>query len=59
MIAWSTPRTWVAGETPTAAQFNAHLRENPVALDQHAHTGNAGDGAPISDMLALQVFAAR
>lgn len=27
-MAYSTPRTWVAGEYPTAAQFNANLRDN-------------------------------
>ncbi len=27
-MAWTTPRTWVVGETPTAAQFNAHVRDN-------------------------------
>lgn len=27
-MAWSTPRTWVAGEVPTAAIFNAHVRDN-------------------------------
>lgn len=27
-MAWTTPRTWVTGETPTAAQFNAHIRDN-------------------------------
>ncbi len=58
-MAWSTPRTWVAGETPTAAQFNAHVRDNLTALSTHAHSGAAGDGAPISDFLALQSFASR
>jgi hypothetical protein len=27
-MAWTTPRTWVAGEIPTPAQFNAHVRDN-------------------------------
>lgn len=27
-MAWTAPRTWVTGETPTAAQFNAHVRDN-------------------------------
>lgn len=27
-IAWTTPRTWVTGEIPTASQFNTDLRNN-------------------------------
>ena len=27
-MGWTTPRTWVAGEYPTAAELNAHLRDN-------------------------------
>ncbi len=27
-MAWTTPRTWVTGETVTAAQMNAHIRDN-------------------------------
>lgn len=27
-MAWTTPRTWVASEVPTAANFNAHVRDN-------------------------------
>jgi hypothetical protein len=27
-LAYTTPRTWVAGEYPTAAQFNANIRDN-------------------------------
>jgi hypothetical protein len=27
-MAWTTPRTWVTGETVTAAQMNAHVRDN-------------------------------
>lgn len=27
-MAWTTPRTWVAGEQPTASLFNAHIRDN-------------------------------
>lgn len=30
-MAYSTPRTWVAGEYPTAAQFNANIRDNQNA----------------------------
>jgi len=27
-MAWTTPRTWVASEVPTAAIFNTHVRDN-------------------------------
>jgi hypothetical protein len=27
-MAWTTPRTWVTGETVTAALLNAHIRDN-------------------------------
>lgn len=31
-MAWTAPRTWVAGETVTAALLNTHLRDNLKAL---------------------------
>ena len=31
-MAWTAPRTWVAGETVTAAMLNAHLRDNLKAI---------------------------
>ena len=58
-MAWTTPRTNTTSELITAAIANADWRDNLLALDQHAHTGAAGDGAPISDYLALQSFASR
>ena len=27
-MAWTAPRTWVTGETVTAALMNAHIRDN-------------------------------
>ena len=33
-MAWTVPRTWVTGELVTAAQLNAHLRDNLNALKQ-------------------------
>lgn len=27
-MAWTDPRTWVAGEVPNAATFNTHVRDN-------------------------------
>ncbi len=31
-MAWSTPRTWVAGAVATAAQFNQEIRDNLNAM---------------------------
>lgn len=31
-MAWTSPRTWVAGETVTAAIMNTHVRDNLTAL---------------------------
>ena len=31
-MAWTAPRTWVAGETLTAALLNTHVRDNLTAL---------------------------
>lgn len=31
-MAWTTPRTWVAGEVGSAANFNTHLRDNLLAI---------------------------
>ena len=42
-MAWTAPKTW--DETLiTAAMLNEHIRDNFLALDQHQHTGAAGDG---------------
>ncbi len=43
-MAWTTPRTWADGELPTAAQFNAHFRDNLNELALHAHGGGSGSG---------------
>lgn len=32
-MAWMTPRTWVVGETLTAALLNTHLRDNLLDVD--------------------------
>lgn len=36
-MAWTAPRTWVVGEIPTAANFNTHVRDNMLALDDRGH----------------------
>jgi hypothetical protein len=45
-VAWTTPRTWVAGETVTAALLNTHVRDNMNAIDPTVvGTGPARIGA--------------
>lgn len=31
-MAWTSPRTWVAGEVPSATTFNTHVRDNLKAV---------------------------
>ena len=31
-MAWTTPRTWIAGEVPDAAMLNLHVRDNLLYL---------------------------
>lgn len=31
-MAWTSPRTWVAGEVPSATTFNTHVRDNFKAI---------------------------
>lgn len=31
-MTWTSPRTWVAGEKPTAATMNTHIRDNLLEL---------------------------
>ena len=41
-MAWTTPRTWVAGENPTATIFNTHVRDNLIDLDSRVSALGAG-----------------
>lgn len=34
-MAWTSPRTWIAGEKPTAATMNTHIRDNLQALTEY------------------------
>ena len=43
-MVWVAPRTWIVGETGTAALLNTHLRDNLLALSTHQHDGSAGEG---------------
>lgn len=38
-MAWTAPRTWVTGETPTAAIFNTHVRDNFNQFDSITASG--------------------
>jgi hypothetical protein len=31
-VAWTSPRTWAAGEVPSASTFNTHVRDNLKAI---------------------------
>ncbi len=39
-MAWTAPRTWVTGETVTAALLNAHLKDNMLAAHPDGVTPN-------------------
>ena len=47
-MAWTAPATWSTDQIVMASgsgSLNEQLRDNLLALDQHAHTGAAGDGS--------------
>ena len=47
-MAWTAPTTWSTKQIVMASgrgSLNEQLRDNMLALDQHAHTGAAGDGS--------------
>lgn len=44
-MAWTNPRTWSAGETLTAANFNTHIRDNLNALSHHLLVRKSSDEA--------------
>lgn len=53
-MAWTIPRTWVAGEVITAANVNTHLRDNLLAISgawvafTTTWSGTLGNGSKIS-----------
>ena len=55
-MAWTAPRTWVLGEVVTEIQFNAEIRDNFLAVDQHGHSGAAGDGGTSLGSLVKETF---
>lgn len=44
-MAFSTPRTWTAGELVTDTILNAHIKDQFDFLSTHAHSGATGDGS--------------
>lgn len=34
-MAWTNPTTWTTGQVPSAADFNAHIRDNLNAMGNH------------------------
>ena len=40
-MAYTSPRTWVTGELVTAAQMNAHVRDNVLDLDRRTEPSSA------------------
>ena len=51
-MSWSAPRTWVAGEAPSAAVMNSHIRDNLLASEAATLT-TAGDLAYATGANAL------
>jgi len=51
-MAWTSPRTWVAGETVTAALMNTHVRDNLKAIGDAwtAYTPSWKSGAGGTDI---------
>jgi voltage-gated potassium channel Kch len=43
-MAWTTPRTWVAGEVVTAALMNLHVKDNLDVLKTHEEGQTAQHG---------------
>jgi hypothetical protein len=41
-VAWTSPKTWLVGETLSASDFNLQLRDNLIALERFLNLGAAG-----------------
>jgi hypothetical protein len=51
-MAWTSPRTWIAGETLTATLLNTHLRDNMLETEASLATGNGYFvGAALNDLV--------
>ncbi len=60
-MAWTSPRTWAAGETLTAALLNTHLRDNLNAIREREawFSAAAGNIATGTGTHRLNAFEAR
>ena len=56
-MAWTSPRTWAAGEVVTVEMLNTHVKDNLLALSGHGHSGGVGDGATALASLSTVDFA--
>lgn len=61
-MAWTTPRTWVAGEVPTAAIMNTHVRDNlnalkdpPTAVAQNFNVALSTTSTSFANMTGVEV----
>lgn len=43
-MSWTSPRTWVAGETLTAALLNTHVRDNEIDIDSRLDALESAQG---------------
>ena len=59
-MAWTTPRTWAAGELvvfSTGPGLNEQIRDNLLVLDTHGHDGTGGDGSTTLGNLVKKTYA--
>ena len=52
-MAWTSPRTWVTNEIPTASIFNTHVRDNLFALQSMAYATATGLNAASATSFAV------
>jgi nicotinamide mononucleotide (NMN) deamidase PncC len=55
--AWTTPGTWADGTVVTHTWINQQVRDNSEVIDQHSHSGAAGDGSQALGSLTVVTFA--
>lgn len=56
-MGWTTPRTWISAEKPSAATMNTHIRDNLIDLrtGQRASTILTSSGSPTSGTAELVI----